>query len=131
MISKLNAQSAHVLSALRIVTGLLFFAHGLVSMFGFPEAPPWGTAEVFTLGWFSGGLELIGGPLIALGLFTRLVAFILSGHMAFAYFIGHASESFVPALNGGDAAILFSFVYLYLVVAGPGPWSIDAKTGRA
>jgi putative oxidoreductase len=131
MISKLNSQSPHVLSALRIVTGLLFFAHGLVSLFGFPAAPPWGTAELFTLGWFSGLLELVGGPLIALGLFTRPVAFVLSGHMAFAYFIGHAPDGFVPALNGGDAAILFSFVYLYFVVAGPGPWSIDAKSGRA
>jgi putative oxidoreductase len=131
MISQLNARSQYVLSTLRIVVGMLFFAHGLVSLFGFPAAPPWGVAEMFTLGWVSGLLELIGGPLIALGLFTRIVAFVLSGHMAFAYFIGHASDSFVPALNGGDAAILFSFVYLYFVFAGPGPWSIDMKAGRS
>lgn len=131
MIEKMTAHRTDALSALRIMTGLLFFAHGILSLFNFPTVPPWGETEIFSLGWVSGVLELIGGFLILLGLFTRPVAFILSGHMAFAYFLGHAPDGFYPALNGGDSAILFSFVFLYLVFAGPGRWSIDAKVGRA
>jgi putative oxidoreductase len=82
--------------------------------------------DAFTLSWFSGVLELAGGVLLTLGLFTRPIAFVLSGEMAFAYFIGHAPRGFFPVLNGGDAAILFCFVFLYIAAAGSGPWRVDA-----
>jgi putative oxidoreductase len=131
MIDKLNLHRTDALSALRIMTGLLFFAHGLLSVVNFPVVPPWGASEVFTMGWFAGVLELFGGFLILLGLFTRPVAFVLSGEMAFAYFLGHAPDGFYPALNGGDAAILFCFVFLYFVFSGPGRWSLDARMGRS
>jgi putative oxidoreductase len=85
----------------------------------------------FSLGWTAGVLELLGGALLIVGLFTRPVAFVLSGMMAFAYFLAHAPKSFFPALNGGDAAILFCFGFLYLVFAGAGSVSLDAFRGRA
>jgi putative oxidoreductase len=114
-----------VLSLLRIVTGLLFMAHGVQKIFGFPpsEFPQPALLSLFGL---AGLLELFGGLLLVLGLFTRPTAFLLSGEMAVAYFMAHAPQSFFPILNGGDAAILYCFVFLYLVFAGPGPWSIDA-----
>ena len=87
---------------------------------GFAQAP-----ETFTLIWFAGVIELVGGALIALGLFTRPAAFICSGQMAAAYFIGHAPQATWPVQNGGDAAILFCFVFLYIAAAGGGPWSLD------
>lgn len=119
-----------MLSVLRIVTALLFLAHGTQKLLGFPASD--GMPDPFTMGWIAGVLELFGGALLVLGLFTRPVAFILSGQMAVAYFIAHAPQSFYPALNGGDAAILFCFVFLYLVFAGPGPWSIDAaRSGKS
>lgn len=118
-----------MLSVLRIVTALIFFAHGTEKLLGFPVADR--VPDAFTMGWFAGVLELFGGALLILGLFTRLVAFVLSGQMAVAYFIAHLPQSFFPSLNGGDAAILFCFVFLYLVFAGPGPWSVDAmRSGR-
>jgi putative oxidoreductase len=114
----------YALSLLRIVVGLLFLEHGLSKVIGFP---PHGHMPVFPeTEWFAGRIELIGGGLVALGLFTRLAAFIVSGEMAFAYFISHAPRSFFPLLNGGEAAILFCFVFLYLVFAGGGPLSLDA-----
>lgn len=117
-----------MLSVLRIMAALIFLSHGSQKLFGFPTAEF--TPAAFTLPWIAGVLELLGGALLALGLFTRPVAFVLSGMMAVAYFIAHAPQSFFPALNGGDAAILYSFVFLYLVFAGPGPWSIDALRVR-
>lgn len=117
-----------MLSVLRIMAALIFLSHGSQKLFGFPTAEF--TLAAFTLPWIAGVLELLGGALLALGLFTRPVAFVLSGMMAVAYFIAHAPQSFFPALNGGDAAILYSFVFLYLVFAGPGPWSIDALRVR-
>lgn len=125
MIDKLIPHSPKVLSLLRIMTGLLFLAHGTQKLLGFPAAewsPPF-----LSIFWFAGVLELVGGILIILGLFTRPTAFILSGLMAFAYFIGHAGESFFPVNNGGDAAILYCFIFLYLVFAGAGSISLDAK----
>ena len=114
----------YVLSILRIMVGLLFLEHGLSKVIGFP---PHGHMPVFPeTEWFAGRIEVIGGSLIALGLFTRLAAFIVSGEMAFAYFISHAPRSFFPLINGGEAAILFCFVFLYLVFAGGGPLSFDA-----
>lgn len=125
----LAAWSPRLLSVLRIMSALLFLAHGTQKILNFP---PLGRPlpEVFTLSWTAGVLELVGGVLLALGLFTRPVAFVLSGQMAFAYFIAHAPRNFFPTLNGGDAAILYCFVFLYLVAAGPGPWSLDALRAR-
>ena len=113
------------LAILRVVTGLLFLEHGTQKILHFPVSdfhPP-----MFSLLWVGGILEIVGGVLIILGLFTRPAAFILSGMMAVAYFMMHAPNSFFPALNGGDAAILFCFVFLYLVFAGPGSFSLDGK----
>ena len=117
-----------MLSVLRIMTALLFLAHGTQKLFGFP-APQY-MPEAFTMGWFAAVIELVGGALLTLGLFTRAAAFICAGEMAFAYFIAHFPKSFFPAVNGGDAAVLFCFVFLYLFVAGGGTWSVDAARNR-
>jgi putative oxidoreductase len=120
----LDRWSPYMLGLLRIVTALIFMEHGTQKLLGFPPGanpqPP-----LFSLFGFAGLLELVGGLLILLGLFTRPIAFILAGEMAFAYFIGHASRGFFPVNNGGDAAILYCFVFLYFVFSGPGAWSID------
>ena len=119
-----------LLSILRVVSALIFMAHGTQKLLGFPAAPNSGPA-MFSLPWTAGLFELIGGILLAMGLFTRPVAFVLSGVMASAYWIAHAPRSAFPVLNGGDAAILYCFVFLYLAVAGGGAWSLDnvRKTG--
>ncbi len=113
-----------LLSVLRIVAALIFMAHGTQKILGFPssggELP-----GAFSLPWIAGMLELFGGALLVLGLFTRPVAFILSGLMASAYWIAHAPRSPFPVLNGGDAAILYCFVFLFMVAAGGGAWSLD------
>jgi putative oxidoreductase len=113
-----------LLSVLRIVAALLFMEHGTQKLFGFPPSanPAPGFLSIY---WFAAVLELVGGLLLVLGLFTRPVAFVLSGEMAFAYFMSHAPRNFFPALNGGDAAILFCFVFLYMAAAGGGAWSLD------
>jgi putative oxidoreductase len=116
----------HVLSLLRIVVGLLFLQHGLVKLFAFPMASP-APPTMGSLIWYAGLIEIVGGILLILGLLTRLVAFIVAGEMAFAYFMGHASRSIYPIQNGGNLAILYCFVFFYLVFSGPGPWSVDAK----
>src|SRR5262249_13775199 len=103
-------------------------AHGTSKMFGFPDAAA--PFDLGTLVTWGGILELVGGALIVIGLFTRPVAFILSGQMAVAYFMMHAPSSFYPILNGGDSAILYCFVFLYLVFAGGGSWSLDRMRGR-
>lgn len=129
MNATLNAWSPRALAALRIITGLLFLAHGLVKLFGFPEGAQPGQQELLSLLGIGAVLELVGGALIVLGLFTRPVAFVLSGEMAVAYFMFHAPSSVYPVINGGDAAILFSFIFLYLVTSGPGAWSLDGRRG--
>jgi putative oxidoreductase len=117
-----------VLSIVRIMVALLFLEHGTQKLLGFP---PGGThPAVFTLSWFQGVIELVGGLLLAIGLFTRPVAFILSGDMAVAYFMAHAPRNFFPVVNGGDAAILYCFIFFYIFFAGPGPWSVDAMWRR-
>jgi putative oxidoreductase len=129
MIETLEKQSGRVLGILRIMTGLLFLAHGTQKILNFPAPPEW-ELVAFSMPWIAGIMELIGGSLIVLGHFTRPVAFLLSGLMASAYFIAHAPQNFYPILNGGDAAILYCFVFLYFVFSGPGRWSFDAKLGR-
>lgn len=114
------------LSAGRIVAGLKFFLHGPQKLWGFPPSPR-PAPELFSLLGAAAMLEVIGGALLILGLFTRPVAFVMSGLMAFAYFIAHAPRGFWPTSNGGDAAILFCFLFLCLVFAGTGPWSLDAR----
>ncbi len=118
------------LAILRIVAGLTFMGHGVIKLFGFPEGAMPGQQEIASLMGVAGILETVGGVLIILGLFTRPTAFILSGMMAVAYFMAHFPQSFYPAVNGGDAAILFSFVFLYLVSSGPGAWSLDGARKR-
>jgi putative oxidoreductase len=114
------------LAALRIVAALLFMAHGTAKLFGFPATdmpmPPVGS-----LLWIGGVLEAVGGLLLMIGLFSRPVAFVLAGEMAVAYFMFHAPQGLYPAANGGDAAILFCFVFLLIAAAGPGAWSVDGR----
>jgi putative oxidoreductase len=117
-----------VLSVLRIVAALLFFEHGTTKLLGFPPSDH--SPEFLSLSWIAGALELVGGALLIVGLFTRPVAFILSGEMAFAYWMAHAPRSPFPVVNAGDAAILYCFVFLYLALAGGGPWSLDALRRR-
>jgi putative oxidoreductase len=117
-------------AVLRIVAALIFLEHGTQKLFGFPGPPTGGSfPAMFSLLWFAAVLEVAGGVLLLIGLFTRPVAFILAGEMAFAYWMAHAPRSFFPALNGGDAAILFCFVFLYLSAAGPGAWALDNARG--
>jgi len=123
MEGKLSAYSPQALAVLRIVTALLFIEHGTQKLFGFPPSDMAGGASGLML--VAGILEVFGGLLVLVGLFTRPVAFVLSGMMAVAYFMAHAPQSFFPVINQGDAAILFCFVFLYLAFAGPGAWSID------
>jgi putative oxidoreductase len=111
----------YILSVLRIVVALLFLEHGLQKYFGFPSAGPPMTALVYV----QGAIEIVGGILLLIGAYTRGVAFILAGDMAVAYFMAHFPRSFFPANNGGDAAVLFCFVFFYLVFAGGGAWSVD------
>jgi putative oxidoreductase len=115
----------HALAALRIMSGLIFMAHGLVKLVGFPEVEGMGRVELLSLAGIGGVIELVGGALVALGLFTRPAAFIASGEMAVGYFMFHAPQSFFPIVNGGDAAILYCFIFLYLFFAGPGSFSLD------
>ena len=120
-----------ILSLLRIVTGLLFLEHGMAKLFGFPPggftggAPGGASGSLPPLILASALLEFGGGALITLGLFTRPVAFLLSGEMAVAYFMAHAPRGFFPILNQGEPAILYCFIFLYLSAAGAGIWSLD------
>jgi putative oxidoreductase len=118
------------LSIMRIVVGLMFLEHGSAKLLGFPP-PPNPVPAMMTLLWTQGAIELVGGLLLAIGLFTRPVAFILAGDMAVAYFMAHAPKNFFPLLNGGDAAILYCFIFLLFFVAGPGRWSIDGSRATA
>jgi len=113
-----------LLSVLRIVAAFLFMQHGAQKLLGVPGAGDH-KVELVSLMGFAGGLELIGGGLLLLGLFTRPIAFLLAGEMAFAYFMAHAPQGFWPVLNQGEAAVLYCFVFLYLSAAGGGPWSLD------
>ena len=121
--------SPRMLSVLRIMTGLLFLEHGTQKLLNFPPRANPGPALLSLLG-LQGLIELVGGILIVIGLFTRSVAIILAGDMAIAYFMAHAPRGFFPVLNGGQLAILYCFVFLYLFVAGGGVWSLDEQRAR-
>jgi putative oxidoreductase len=123
--------TGRMLSILRIVTGAIFFTAGSMKLFGWPHSPmPMPPIELMSQVWIGGLLEVVGGTLIVLGLLTRPVAFILAGEMAVAYFQFHFPQSFYPTVNQGQPAILYCFIYLYLMLAGAGPWSIDAVLDR-
>jgi putative oxidoreductase len=124
---ELETWSPRVLAAVRIIAALLFIEHGLMKLVGFPAAVPGLPNPLPGLLVAAAMIEVVGGALIAVGLFTRLAAFICSGEMAAAYFMFHAPQSFWPAVNQGDAAILFCFIFLYFVFADAGAWSVDAR----
>jgi putative oxidoreductase len=120
----LSRYQPYLLAALRIVAGVLFLSHGLAKLVGFPVAPP-GIQPLTSLFGIGGVIETVTGILIILGLFTRAAAFVAAGQMAVAYWMFHAPQNLYPAANGGDAAILFCFVFLYIVAAGPGAFSLE------
>ena len=123
--------SPRLLSVLRIMTALLLLQHGTSKFFSFPHFAAFDNLQFASLLGAAGVLELVGGVLILIGLFTRPVAFILSGFMAVAYFMAHAPQGFYPMLNQGELAILFCFVFLYFSAAGGGEWSVDAARQAA
>lgn len=128
-VSSLTAWAPRALSLLRIVAGLIFLAHGTQKLLSFPVGERAGSGLAFdSLGAWAGVIELIAGTLITLGLFTRPAALIASGTMAVAYWYAHAPQNFFPVNNDGDAAILYCFVFLYLVFAGPGAFSVDGRS---
>jgi putative oxidoreductase len=132
-ISRWSILAPYLLSVLRIVGAAIFLTAGTMKLFAFPAGmPPDGkaTASLMTQVGIGGVLEAVGGALLLLGLFTRPVAFVLSGMMAVAYFQFHAPGSFWPTINQGIPAILYCFVWLYISAAGPGPWSLDARRSR-
>ncbi len=126
----LDRWSPYALAVLRIVTASLFMLHGAQKLVGFPAPPQGGMPPLVSLFGLGAILELMGGLLILIGLFTRPVAFILAGEMAVAYWMFHAPQSLYPVLNGGDAAILYCFVFLLLVFTGPGAWTINGVGSR-
>ena len=121
-----NEWARRGVAALRIIAGLLFLSHGIVKLFGYPAGAQPGQMPLIGLMGAAAVIELVGGSLVAIGLYTRPVAFVLSGEMAVAYFMAHLPHSFFPALNGGEPAILFCFIFLCLSATGPGAWSVDA-----
>ncbi|MPT25252.1 MAG: DoxX family protein [Starkeya sp.] len=128
MNATLTRLAPHILSLLRIAAALLLLQHGTTKVLGFPATQMSGIS-LTALPGIAGIIELVGGALLLIGLFSRPVAFILSGMTAVAYFLVHAPQSFFPILNGGELAALYSFVFFYLTFAGPGPWSVDALRG--
>jgi putative oxidoreductase len=121
----LSKYSPQILGVVRVVVGLLFLEHGLMKIVGFPA--PMGHGPLPPMIMAAGIIELLGGALLILGLFSRIAAFVCSGEMAFAYFIAHFPRGIYPAMNGGEDAILFCFIFLYLAAAGPGSFAINQK----
>jgi putative oxidoreductase len=130
MNEKFAAWAPRALSVFRIITGLMIIEHGMAKIIGWPVVPAFANLQPFSLIGAAGFIELIGGALLILGLFTQPAAFILSGEMAVAYFMVHAPKSFYPLVNGGTLAIMYCFACLYLSTAGAGPWSVDAAMKR-
>ena len=120
-----NQWAPRLLAILRIMTALLFLEHGLIKLFGYPPGAAPGQQAFFSFFWIAGLIETVGAWLVLLGLFTRATAFVLAGEMAVGYFIVHAPLGFFPAMNAGEPAILFCFIFLYMAAAGPGAWSVD------
>jgi len=129
MFAVLERWSPQLLSLMRIAFGVTFLEHGTQKLFSFPLEPVGGLGPGMLL--FVGLLETIGGTLVALGLFTRIAAFLLSGEMAIGYWALHVPQSFYPIMNGGEIMVLYSFGFLYFAAKGPGPWSLDAKLKQA
>jgi len=123
--ANLEKARPYILSIVRIMVALLFLEHGLQKFFGFPTAGP----PMSPLLYVQGVIEIVGGLLLLVGMFTRVVAFVLAGDMAVAYFLAHFPRSFFPAVNAGDAAVLYCFIFLYMMFAGGGIWSVDRATG--
>ena len=130
MYETITAWAPRALSVLRIYTGLLLLEHGTAKILGFPAVASFANLQISSLVGASGLIELIGGALFTIGLFTRPLAFILSGFAGVAYFMVSAPRGFYPILNNGELASLFSFVFIYFVFSGPGPWSLDAMMER-
>jgi putative oxidoreductase len=130
MYETMTAWAPRALSVLRIYTGLLLLEHGTAKILGLPAVASFANLQISSLVGASGLIELIGGVLFTIGLFTRPLAFILSGFAAVAYFMVSAPRGFYPILNNGELASLFSFVFIYFVFSGPGPWSLDAMMER-
>ncbi|MEM9782922.1 MAG: DoxX family protein [Pseudomonadota bacterium] len=122
--AQLELWRPRILSVVRIVAGLLFLLHGTQKLIGIPATTR--VTELFSLGWTAGLIEIVTGVMLLVGFYTRSAAFLASGTMAFAYWLAHAPRDLFPTNNGGDAAILYCFLFLYMVFAGPGPWSVDA-----
>ncbi len=131
MAATMAAWAPRVLSVLRIITGLMIIEHGMAKLLGWPVVPAFAQLKLFSLLGAAGTIELVGGALLILGLFTQPAAFVLSGEMAVAYFMVHAPRSFFPLINGGSLAIIYCFACLYLSTAGGGPWSVDATMKKA
>ena len=132
LVTKWSTFGPHLQSVLRIVAALIFITSGTMKLVAFPAGmpPDGGTAAFMSQVWIGGLLEVVGGALMAIGLFTRPTAFVLSGEMAVAYFQFHAPQGFWPTINGGVTAIVYCFLWLYFSAAGAGPWSLDAQRGR-
>jgi putative oxidoreductase len=127
MSARFSSYAPIMLSVLRIIAALIFLEHGTQKILGFPPGGPDPLPHMMTTLWWAGMIEMIPGFLLVIGLYTRTAAFLAAGEMAFAYWIGHFPRAFWPVDNGGDAAILYCFIFLYILCAGPGPWSVDAK----
>ena len=131
MTETMAAWAPRALSVLRIITGLMIIEHGMAKLLGWPVVAAFAQLKLFSLLGLAGTIELVGGALLIIGLFTQPVAFIIAGEMAVAYFMVHAPRSFFPLINGGSLAIIYCFACLYLSTAGGGPWSVDATMKKA
>src|SRR5215471_16387416 len=131
MTETLTAWAPRALSVFRIITGLMIIEHGMGKLLGWPVVPAYADVKLISLLGLAGTIELVGGALLVIGLFTQPAAFILSGEMAVAYFMVHAPRSFFPLINGGSLAIIYCFACLYLSTSGGGAWSVDATMKKA
>ncbi len=129
MATFMQSYSSQTYALMRIIAGFLFFSHGCQKIFGFPGTMPPGVPPFIIYG--AGSIELIGGALIMIGLFTRWAAFICSGEMAVAYWMAHGTKALFPVVNGGELAVIYCFVFLFIAAQGAGLWSVDAAQGRA